>query len=68
MKKSLAILLALVMIAPVSLGCGDKKKEVKKTTTTVEDKKDVKGTTETTETKETKETTDTTDKDADPTK
>jgi hypothetical protein len=51
MKKFLAIVLALTMVAPVTLGCGDKKKDTKKTTTTVETEKNGKDTKVTEESK-----------------
>jgi hypothetical protein len=55
MKKFLAVLLALTMVAPVTIGCGDKKKEQQKTKTTVETEQNGKGTTTTEETKRTVE-------------
>jgi hypothetical protein len=42
MRKLLAMLLALVTVAPVTIGCGDKKKEQQKTKSTVETEKDPK--------------------------
>jgi hypothetical protein len=57
MKRFLAMLLALAMVAPVTIGCGDKKKEQQKTKTTVETEKDGKTTKSTKETKGTVEST-----------
>ncbi len=60
MRKFIAMLLALALITPFSIGCGDKKKTEKKETKEKTTETNGKETTEKTEKTETDEKTDTT--------